>query len=220
MKSEKKRMSAFGFALENKFLKEIKENMIHLDMARSEMYRTLVTIGLDEYAISGSELRRKRFPLDGSKLIPFTVMLPDALNKEIEKVSKKRKQIKRLGIRYLVLLGFEKWKRDQDNLKCQKVEPVKNEVVEDPKKEHVQKPFVPLQRKNELSEESKSFIEKHNYRFDKADTVASLDFHKNNIAALDPDIKPVSSDMNIGEKFQAVIDLVRELDLKITIEKK
>jgi len=213
-------MKGFALALEPHFIEEIDEAMKHLDFARSERYRSLIILGLDEYAISDSKLRKKRFPIKGEIGESFSVMLSDAINKEVMSVKEKRKQTKKLAMRYIVLLGFEKFKRDQDNLKCQKVEPVKNEVVEDPKKEHVQKPFVPLQRKNELSEESKSFIEKHNYRFDKADTVASLDFHKNNIAALDPDIKPVSNDMNIGEKFQAVIDLVRELDLKITIEKK
>jgi len=201
MKSEKKRMSAFGFALEKKFLEEIKKSMSHLEMARSEMYRTLVTIGLDEYAISDSKLRKRRFPIK-DKFFPFTVMLPDALNKEIEKVSKKRKQIKRLGIRYLVLLGFEKWKRDNPH-------PVK--VEPDPK-------FKITTLSPPETYDGPGIITNGNI-------LSSPDPESlSELASKQPPgeclIPSGSNDMNIGEKFQAVIDLIRELDLKITIEKK
>ncbi len=193
-------MKGYGFAIEQHVINEAAETNILKDMARSERFRTLVTIGLDEYSISNSKLKKRRFPLK-EKLIPFTVMLSLPINEEIEKVSKKRKQIKRLGIRYLVLLGFEKWKRDHP-------EPVKVETVDvanlihdidKAKDKHVLDRIIPIE-----PVENK--------------TVAS-EFHRDGKNFI-PGKNPGSNDMNIGEKFQAVFDLVMELDLKITIEKK
>lgn len=181
-------MTGFACALEPHLIKEIDEAMEYLNFARSERYRNLIILGLDEYAISGSELRKKRFPIKEKIVKCFTVMLPDAINKEIESVQKKRKQIKKLIIRYIVLLGFEKWKRDQENIKCQKVEtPGQDEKVE-PKIEAAQESFKPWQRKLAEDKPGRCFI--------------------------------ADKEVPIYQKFQAVIDLVRELDLKITIEKK
>lgn len=221
MKSEKKpAMKGFGFALEQHMIEDIENTMGYLDLARSERYRNLVILGLDEYAISDSKLRKKKFPINGKKLIPFTVMLPDAINKEIESVKKKRNQIKRLAIRYIVLLGFEKFKRDNQH----PIKEINLDKKVEPKIEADKKSYKPWQKK--LPEEDlkmksdQGTIDTNNY-FENEHTTIPSEFHKNKMAGPDPleEIKPVSK-MNLGEKFQILIELVMELDLKITIEKK
>ncbi len=191
-------MKGFGFALEQHLIEDIANTMGYLDLPRSERYRNLVILGLDEYAISGSELRRKRFPINDKKLIPFTVMLPDALNKEIERVKKKRKQIKRLAIRYIVLLGFEKFKRDNPH-------PVK-EIDLDKK---VYKTVEPVEDEIDYS---------------KLTTTNPFEFGGTLIAS-DPKLipvedieQPVSNDMNRDDKIKMFISLIKEFDLKVTIE--
>lgn len=219
-------MKGFGFALEQHLIEEIANAMGYLDLARSERYRNLVILGLDEYAIAkrNSKLRKKKFPINGKKLIPFTVMLPDAINQEIEKVKKSRKQIKRLAIRYLVLIGFDKFKRDNPHpIKeiniDKKVETnaignlINNGKPVNFKMDDNIKPLNIDETKETLTTSSPGIITSGENDFR---TVPS-EFHKNQ---MDYVIPSGSNDLNIGEKFQVLIELVRELDLKITIEKK
>ncbi len=190
-------MRGFAYALEPHLIEEIESTMGNPKMAASKRYRNLTILGLDEYAISDSKLRKKRFPIKAKIGKPFTVMLSDPVNKEIESIQKKRNQIKKLAIRYIVLLGFEKWKRD--NPGPVKVEPVIRKAS------------------NKVSfGDGDIYCKKDSYsKFPEIGPGVITNCEDDNFK-----IRPVPNDMNIGEKFQAVIDLIRELDLKITIEKK
>lgn len=196
-------MKGFAYALEPHFIEEIEKTMGNPEMAASERYRKLTILGLDEYAISGSKLRKKKFPIKEEIGPQFTVMLPDAINKEIEKVKKNRKQIKKLAIRYIVLLGFEKWKRD-NNID----DKIKHEPEQDKQKEIAIKEDT---KKNELSEKSKNFIKKHGYSFDeikKEQEQQQQPVSKDNFVS---EIKGDDSDF-IGkinpEKLQHLVDLI------------
>ena len=203
----KQAMKGFAFALEHKFTEEIKNVMGYLNLPRSERYRTLTILGLDEYAISGSELRKKKFPIKEEIGKAFTVMLPSSINKEIMDVKEKRNQIKKLAIRYIVLLGFEKWKRD--NPHPVKVEPdpkIRITTLSPP--ETYNGPGIITDGNIVSSPEN-------------INTTVPFEFHKNQMAP-DPKIIAEVDIDSIGnsnqDKFKILMDLIKEFDFKITIE--
>ncbi len=204
-------MKGFAYALEPHWIGKIENTMGSPEMAASERYRNLTILGLDEYAISGSELRKKRFPIKEKIGKPFTVTLPEKVNDEIESVKKKRNEIKKLTIRYLVLLGFEKWTKDK-MLRSEgvKEEPVKENLVSvdviEENLEDVGPKIVAAKKPYELWQKDSGRI-----------TSEELDALK--ITAAEPanDETDFIGKSN-QDKFQLLMDLINEHDVKITIE--
>lgn len=78
-------------------------------LTRGPIMRELLMIGLDEYAIADKKPRN--IPRKG-KVYASTIGLKDSVLKEVMDVAKQKKLEKGFAMRYLIFIGFDKFKKD------------------------------------------------------------------------------------------------------------